>query len=93
MNYQHTGSHADNQASAVYDAIHKAIPEAEECISWGTPAFWKDCNIIRVAACRKYIGLYPGVEAIDAFADRLGEYKQKRRNSVSASERPAIQSD
>ena len=36
---------------------------------------------------------YSGAEAIDAFADRLGEYKQKRRNSVSASERTAIRSD
>ena len=56
---------------AVYEAIHAAIPDAEERISWGMPTFWKGRNIIHFAAARNHIGLYPGPEAIEAFRERL----------------------
>lgn len=59
----------------VYDVIRMAIPEAEERISWGMPTFWKGRSLIHFAPAKKHIGIYPGPEAIEAFADRLGEYK------------------
>ena len=63
---------------AVYNAIATAIPDAEARISWKMPTFWKGRNIIHFAPAKKHIGLYPGSEAIEAFADRLTEYKTSK---------------
>ncbi len=35
-------------------------------------------NLIQFAAFKKHIGLYPGPEAVDTFADRLKEYKTSK---------------
>ena len=56
---------------AVREAIRAAIPEARERVSWSMPTFWKGRNLIHFAANKKHIGLYPGDEAVAAFADRL----------------------
>lgn len=62
----------------IYNTIHDAIPDAEERLTWGMPTFWKGRNIIHFAPAKKHIGLYPGPEAIEAFADKLGEYKTSK---------------
>ena len=51
-----------------------ALPEAEERISWSMPTYWKDRNIIHFAASKNHLGIYPGEEAIVAFADELSDY-------------------
>ena len=53
------------------ETIHGAIPGAKEKISWSMPTFWKGRNLIQFAASQKHIGLYPGPEAVEVFADRL----------------------
>ena len=62
----------------VYETISSAIPDAEERLSWGMPTFWKGRNIMHFAPAKKHIGLYPGSEAIVAFADKLKEYKTSK---------------
>ncbi len=62
----------------VCKTIREAIPEAEERISWGMPTFWKGWNIIHFAAAKKHIGIYPGSEAVEAFAPRLSEYQTSK---------------
>ncbi len=59
---------------AVRQAIRAAIPEAQERMSWSMPTFWKGRNLIHFAASKKHIGLYPGDEAVAAFADRLAAF-------------------
>ncbi len=54
--------------------IHEAVPDAEEKISWSMPTFWKGKNLIHFACFRKHIGLYPGDEAIAAFAEKLADF-------------------
>jgi uncharacterized protein YdhG (YjbR/CyaY superfamily) len=51
--------------------IRAAVPKAQEKISWSMPTYWKGRNIIHFAASKKHLGLYPGGEATDVFADRL----------------------
>ena len=58
----------------IRETIHAAIPDAQEKISWSMPTFWKGQNLIHFAAFKKHIGLYPGGEATEVFADRLTEY-------------------
>lgn len=53
-------------------------PELKEKISWGMPTFYMKKNIIHFAAHKKHIGLYPGPDAIVAFADRLAEYQTSK---------------
>ena len=60
------------------EAIHAAIPEAKEKISWSMPTFWNGCNLIQFAAFPKHIGLYPGPEAVEAFAYRLTDYQTSK---------------
>lgn len=62
----------------IRDAIHAALPEAEERISWSMPTFWKGKNIIQFAGAKNHIGLYPGPEAVMAFSGRLKEYKTSK---------------
>ena len=61
------------------ETIHAAIPEAKEKISWSMPTFWKGRNLIQFAASMKHIGLYPGAEAVEAFADRLTAFSTSKR--------------
>ena len=58
----------------VRQILRSALPEAEERISWSMPTFWKGRNIIHFAASKKHLGLYPGGEATEVFADRLVSY-------------------
>ena len=55
----------------VRSAIRDQLPDATEKISWSMPTYWKGHNIIHFAAFKKHIGLYPGPEAVEQFADLL----------------------
>ncbi|MDY6308582.1 MAG: DUF1801 domain-containing protein [Oribacterium sp.] len=58
--------------------LHEALPDCEEKISWSMPTYRKRVNIIHFAASKNHLGIYPGPEAIEAFADRLKEYKTSK---------------
>ena len=62
----------------VNDAIKASIPDAKEKISWSMPTYWKGRNLIQFAAFKRHIGLYPGPEAVEMFADRLADYKTSK---------------
>ena len=63
---------------AIHATIRSAIPDAQEKISYQMPTFWKGRNIIHFAAFKNHIGIYPGGEATQVFADRLTEYKTSK---------------
>ncbi len=58
--------------------IGEAIPEAAEKISWSMPTYWKGRNIIHFAAAKRHVGIYPGEEAVAAFAGRLEGYSMDK---------------
>ncbi|MDE7038395.1 MAG: DUF1801 domain-containing protein, partial [Lachnospiraceae bacterium] len=62
----------------VDQAVRSAIPDTTEKISWSMPTYWKKHNLIQFASFKKHIGLYPGPEAVEAFAERLKEYKTSK---------------
>lgn len=62
----------------VNDAIKGSLPDAEQKISWSMPSYWKGRNLIQFAAFKRHIGLYPGLEAVEEFADRLADYKTSK---------------
>jgi len=55
----------------VRETIRAAAPEAEERMSWKMPTFWQGKNLIQFAVHKNHLGLYPGPDAVEAFADRL----------------------
>lgn len=55
--------------------IRAAAPEATERISWQMPTYHQHENLIHFAAQKHHLGLYPSPETIEAFQDRLAEYK------------------
>ena len=62
----------------VRDALRRALPDAEERISWSMPTYRKKHNIIQFAGFKNHVGLYPGPEAVQAFSQRLKEYKTSK---------------
>ena len=61
------------QLQSVREALTRSLPDAAEKISWSMPTYWKGRNILHFAAQKKHIGLYPGPEAVAAFAERLDQ--------------------
>lgn len=59
----------------IRETILTAAPAASERIAWRMPTFWQGENLIHFALFKKHIGIYPGEEAILAFAEKLQAYK------------------
>lgn len=55
--------------------IREAAPEAEEKISYQMPTFAYYGNLVHFAAYSGHIGFYPAPSGIEAFKDRLSQYK------------------
>ena len=54
---------------SVRATIADTLPDAEEKISWGMPTWKKKHDLIHFAAQKHHLGIYPGPEAIERFAD------------------------
>lgn len=58
--------------------IREAEPTLTERISWRMPTYRLNRDVIHFAANRRHVGVYPGSEAIEHFADRLGDYRTSK---------------
>ena len=56
--------------------IQKAVPEAEEAISYAIPTFKLNGNLVHFAAFKNHIGFYPTPTGIDEFREELSKYKE-----------------
>ena len=64
-----------NILEQVRSTIKKAVPEAEETISYAIPTFTLNGNLIYFAAFKNHIGLYPAPRGNEAFKKELSKYK------------------
>ena len=62
----------------VNEAIRAGLPEAKAKISWSMPTYWRGHNLIHFAASKRHVGLYPGPEAVEAFAGWLADYRTSK---------------
>lgn len=62
----------------VRQTIQAAAPDAVEKISYGIPTYFEGENIIHFGGSKHHIGLYPSSSGIEAFADRLKNYKTSK---------------
>ena len=58
--------------------IHKAVPEAEETISYGIPTFKLNGNLVHFAGFKNHIGFYPAPSGITAFQNALSIYNSAK---------------
>jgi uncharacterized protein YdhG (YjbR/CyaY superfamily) len=59
-------------------AIHATAPKAEECISYGIPAFRLDGKfLVALAAVAKRCAFYPGA-VLQAFKEELNEFETSK---------------
>jgi len=64
---------------AIRDAVRELAPQATERICMRIPTF--DLNgkwLVHFAGFKKHVGFYPQPEGIEAFRDRLAEYKTSK---------------
>ncbi|NMN39115.1 iron chaperone [Pedobacter sp. SG918] len=59
----------------IRETIHKAVPEANEVISYGMPAFKQNSVLVYFAGYAKHIGFYPTGSGIEAFKEEFTQYK------------------
>lgn len=59
----------------IREAIKKAVPQAQEVISYAMPAYKVNSVLVYFAGWDKHIGFYPGAGAIAHFKDELSAYK------------------
>jgi uncharacterized protein YdhG (YjbR/CyaY superfamily) len=66
--------------SEVRAAIHKALPDAAEVISYGIPAFKRQGRtVIYFAGWKAHYSLYPvGDAVVAAFGDEISAYKRSK---------------
>lgn len=62
----------------VREVVRRAAPEATEKISYGIPTFTQGKNLFHFAAFKKHVGLYPGPDAIEAFAKALEAFETSK---------------
>lgn len=62
----------------IRQTIRQNAPEAEETISYQLPTFKFHGMLLSFAAFKNHYGIYPGPEAIEAFADKLSQYQTSK---------------
>lgn len=59
--------------------IQNLLPESTLCINYGIPTFKiKGKNAIHFGGFKNHIGLYPGAEAVEVFAEKLKNFKTSK---------------
>jgi uncharacterized protein YdhG (YjbR/CyaY superfamily) len=58
--------------------IRETAPLAEECMSYGVPAFKENKGIVMYSAFKEHFGLYPGPDVISALKKELKGYKTSK---------------
>ncbi len=72
-----TGVHK-KYAKEMRSIIKKAIPKAEEIISYNMPAYKTNTVLVYFNAFKNHLGFYPTPSAITAFKDKLAEYSTSK---------------
>jgi uncharacterized protein YdhG (YjbR/CyaY superfamily) len=59
----------------IRSTIRKAIPKAEEVISYGIPTYVLNGNVVHFGGFKSHIGFYPAPRGIEAFKKELSVYE------------------
>ncbi len=59
----------------IEEIIKATAPTASKTIKYGIPTFELNGNLVHFAAFKKHIGFYPTPSGVEAFKDKIKEYK------------------
>lgn|SRR5690348_4572019 len=76
--FSHQSVHAQKKMEQLRNTIKKAVPEAEEIISYNIPAYRLQGMLVFFAAYKNHIGFYPTSSGIVNFKKELSKYKTSR---------------
>lgn len=63
----------------IYQLIKELVPpETTEKLSYGMPTFHLKENLVHFGAMKNHLGFYPTPSAMEAFKDKLKEYKTSK---------------
>lgn len=89
---EYIASYADADVRLRMETLRKLIldcsPEITEKISWGMATFVLKGNLVHFSGEKKHLGFHPSPEAIEAFRDRLGDFKCSKGTIQLPYERP-----
>lgn len=71
-------SEIQSKLSEIRNTIKKIAPNAVEKISYGIPTFYLNGNLVHFAAYKNHIGFYPGSSGVEAFKDKILNYKNSK---------------
>jgi uncharacterized protein YdhG (YjbR/CyaY superfamily) len=69
---------ARSRLLSLREAVRSEAPEAVERIAYGLPTWHFRENLIHLGAFARHVGIYPGPEAIVAFAHELAAYETSK---------------
>ena len=72
----------------VRQAVHRAAPQAQECISYQIPAFRQGGILVYFAAFKKHIGFYPPVRGDAKLEAAVARYAGEKGNLRFPLEQP-----
>jgi uncharacterized protein YdhG (YjbR/CyaY superfamily) len=64
----------------IRNLVRALVPDAQEVLSYGVPAFRKGRVFFFYAAFKKHIGIYPPVEGDQALMEELKPYRGEKGN-------------
>ena len=67
-----------NRLQQIREIVKKAMPQAQEVISYGMPAYKINRVLVYFAGWEKHIGFYPGASGIAYIKDELQVYKSAK---------------
>ncbi|MFI8685305.1 iron chaperone [Rossellomorea sp. NPDC077527] len=70
------------------EVITMTVPNAKEKISYQMPTFALHGNLVHFAAYKNHIGFYPTPSGINAFKDKMTEYKTAKASVQFPLNRP-----
>lgn len=65
---------SQSRLHALRELIRQEAPEAVERMAYGMPTWHQGQNLVHIGAQAHHVGLYPGPQAIEAFAQELREF-------------------
>lgn len=79
---EYIASYQDEEVRSRMKTLRRMIldcsPEITEKISWGMATFVLHGNLVHFSGEKKHLGFHPAPSAIDAFQERLGDYKYSK---------------
>ena len=73
-----TAEPARGRLAALVAVVRAELPDAKERIAYGLPTWHQGENIVHLGAFVRHIGIYPGPEAISAFAPELNDFRTSK---------------